>query len=100
VQLQQHGGLLRWAHHATISQNTRERHTCSAHPARADYGARVEVVYLEPHLPLIHQQNERRSKPVPAKVIQHLVDSLEPPTWTEAHSICLIGGAFTVQSQG
>jgi tRNA uridine 5-carbamoylmethylation protein Kti12 len=40
----------------------------------------------------IFQQNERRSKPVPTRVIQKLVDKLEPPTWAEAHSICLLGG--------
>jgi len=58
----------------------------------ADYGARVEVVYVEPPLPLILQQNERRAKPVPKPVIQKLVDRLEPPTWTEAHSLHLMGG--------
>ena len=57
----------------------------------ADYGARVEVVYVEPPLALIHQQNERRAKPVPRQVIQHLVDKLEPPTWAEAHSLRLVG---------
>jgi len=57
----------------------------------ADYGARVEVVYLEPPLPVIFQQNERRVKPVPKQVIQHLVEKLEPPTWAEAHSVSLVG---------
>lgn len=56
----------------------------------AGYGARVEVVYLEPPLPVIFQQNERRSKPIPMKVIQHLLEKLEPPTWAEAHSLHLI----------
>lgn len=57
----------------------------------ADYDARVEVIYVEPPLPVIFQQNERRSKPVPRQVIQHLVEKLEPPLWTEAHSISLVG---------
>ena len=57
----------------------------------ADYGARVELVYLEPSLARILQQNDRRTKPVPRQVIQHLVDKLEPPTWAEAHSLCLVG---------
>src|SRR5262249_53779782 len=57
----------------------------------ADYGARVEVVYLEPPLQVIFQQNERRGKPVPKQVIQHLVEKLEPPTWAEAHSVRLVG---------
>jgi predicted kinase len=56
-----------------------------------DYGARVEVVYLEPPLSVLLQQNERRTKPVPKQVIQHLVEKLEPPTWAEAHSVSLIG---------
>ena len=55
-----------------------------------DYGARVEVVYLEPPLPIVFQQNERRPKPVPRQVIQRLVEKLEPPTWAEAHSITLV----------
>jgi predicted kinase len=57
----------------------------------AGYGARVEVIYLEPPLPVIFQQNERRPRPVPRQVIQHLVDKLDPPTWAEAHSVHLIG---------
>lgn len=57
----------------------------------ADYGARVEVVYVEPPLSVIFQQNERRTRPVPKQVIQHLADKLEPPTWPEAHSVNLVG---------
>jgi predicted kinase len=57
----------------------------------ADYGARVELVYVEPPLPVILQQNERRANPVPKRVIHHLVDKLEPPTWGEAHSLCMVG---------
>jgi hypothetical protein len=36
-------------------------------------------------------QNERRAKPVPMPVIQHLIEKLEPPTWAEAHSVRLVG---------
>jgi predicted kinase len=57
----------------------------------ADYGARIELVYLEPPLPVILDQNQRRPKPVPRQVIQRLVQTLEPPTWAEAHSVTLIG---------
>lgn len=57
----------------------------------ADYQARIEVVYVEPPLPVIWQRNERRDHPVPPRVIRHLVDKLEPPTWAEAHSVRLIG---------
>jgi predicted kinase len=56
----------------------------------ADYSARVEVVYVEPPLPVIFQQNEHRAKPVPKQVIQHLVEKLEPPTWAEAHSLSFV----------
>ena len=57
----------------------------------ADYAARIELVYLEPPLSLIFQQNRRRTQPVPTTVIQHLVDKLEPPTWAEAHAVILVG---------
>jgi len=55
-----------------------------------DYRARVEVVYVEPPLPVIFQQNDRRSTPVPRNVIDRLVEKLEPPTWAEAHSLVLV----------
>jgi predicted kinase len=55
----------------------------------ADYGARIEVVYIEPPLVLIFERNERRAQPVPRQVIQHLVEKLEPPTWAEAHTLSL-----------
>jgi len=57
----------------------------------ADYGARIELVYLEPPLAVIYQRNDSRSKPVPRRVIQRLVEKLEPPTWAEAHSLTQIG---------
>ncbi len=57
----------------------------------AEYGACVEIVYIEPPLSLIYQRNERRPKPVPKQVIRRLVDKLEPPTWAEAHSLRLVG---------
>jgi putative nucleotidyltransferase with HDIG domain len=57
----------------------------------ADYDARVEVVYVEPPLSNIYQQNERRPKPVPRQVILHLLEKLEPPTWSEAHSVSVVG---------
>ena len=57
----------------------------------AEYGARVEIVYLEPPLPVIRGRNEQRSRPVPSKVIERLVEKLEPPTWAEAHTVTLNG---------
>lgn len=56
-----------------------------------NYGARVELVYVEPPLAVIFQQNERRARPVPRTVIQRLADRLEPPTWAEAHGLNLVG---------
>ena len=56
----------------------------------ADYGARIELVYVEPPLSIIFAQNARRTLPVPRQAIQRLIDKLEPPTWTEAHSLTMI----------
>ena len=55
----------------------------------ADYGARVEIVYLEPAIAIILAQNQRRTNPVPEKVILRLVEKLEPPTITECHSLII-----------
>ena len=57
----------------------------------SEYGARVEIVYLEPPLPVIFGRNEQRSRPVPSKVIERLIEKLEPPTWAEAHAVTLDG---------
>lgn len=57
----------------------------------AGYGARIELVYVEPPLPVILERNKRRAKPVPEQVIRRLVDKLEPPTRVEAHAVSLIG---------
>jgi len=53
----------------------------------ADYGARVEIVYLEPPIATLLAQNKGRAHPVPEKVILRLVENLEPPTVTECHSL-------------
>jgi predicted kinase len=55
----------------------------------SEYGARVEIVYLEPPLQVILGRNEGRERPVPSKVIERLVEKLEPPTWAEAHAVTL-----------
>ncbi|HEX4608695.1 MAG TPA: AAA family ATPase [Urbifossiella sp.] len=57
----------------------------------ADYGARVEIRYLEPPLPVVYRQNDRRNPGVPRRVIDGLVDRLEPPARTEGHAVELIG---------
>jgi predicted kinase len=38
----------------------------------ADYQARIEVVYVEPPLPVVLARNKRRDRPVPEKVIRRL----------------------------
>jgi predicted kinase len=51
----------------------------------ADYGTRIEMVYVEPPFTLLLQQNRQRSKPVPERVVRDLADRLDPPTMTECH---------------
>ncbi|MBM4074668.1 MAG: ATP-binding protein, partial [Planctomycetes bacterium] len=53
----------------------------------ADYGARIDIVYLEPPFPDIFERNRRRSKSVPEHVIRQLAKKLEPPTWSECHNL-------------
>lgn len=55
----------------------------------ADYGARIEIVYVEPPLSSILNQNRRREKTVPENVIRKLAEKCEPPTWAEAHDLIL-----------
>jgi predicted kinase len=57
----------------------------------AGYGARIELVYVEPAMQVIFQQNELRARPVPRQVIERLIEKLEPPTVTEAHGLALVG---------
>ena len=56
----------------------------------ADYGARVEAVYVEPPLPTILDRNRRRERRVPEDAIRRLADKTEPPTATEAHAVTLV----------
>jgi len=55
----------------------------------ADYGARIEIVYIEPPLSVIVERNKRRERSVPEQVIRELAEKCEPPTWTEAHSLVI-----------
>jgi predicted kinase len=57
----------------------------------ADYGARIEMVYLEPPLPAVLAQNRRREKRVPEEIIRQLASKCEPPTLTEAHGLLIEG---------
>jgi predicted kinase len=56
----------------------------------ADYGARIEIVYVEPPFPTILRQNKQRDRTVPEQVIRELADKCEPPTLTEAHGLMLV----------
>ncbi len=40
---------------------------------------------------MISSKYERRVKKVPAQVIRRLVETLDPPTWAEAHAVTLVG---------
>jgi putative nucleotidyltransferase with HDIG domain len=55
-----------------------------------DYGARIEIVYIEPPVATILGQNKHRANPVPEKVILRLLEELEPPTVTECHSLTFV----------
>ena len=53
----------------------------------ADYQARIEIVYLEPPLQQLIQQNKQRNNAVPEPVIRKLANKCEPPTWLECHKL-------------
>lgn len=54
-----------------------------------DYGARIEIVYLEPGPDQLRRQNRDRPDAVPDAVITHLSKKLEPPQLWEAHGVRL-----------
>ncbi len=58
----------------------------------ADYNTRIEMVYLEPPLSVILDQNKQRKRLVPEEVIAELANKLEPPTWTETHGLIVSDG--------
>lgn len=53
----------------------------------ADYDAKIRIVYVEVPEPVLHAQNRARSKPVPAKVLDALLDRWEVPDPGEAHDV-------------
>jgi putative nucleotidyltransferase with HDIG domain len=57
----------------------------------ADYGARVEVIYLEPPMRTLLRQNKERASSVPESAIHHLLKKTEVPTLAEAHDVRWIG---------
>ncbi|MFO0893131.1 MAG: AAA family ATPase [Isosphaeraceae bacterium] len=58
----------------------------------ADYQARIDVVYIESPLPMILERNARRANPVPDRVIRHLAEKTEPPTFAESHGLIMWAG--------
>jgi predicted kinase len=57
----------------------------------AAYGARIEIVYLEPALDVLAKQNREREAAVPESVITRLLSKLEIPTLAEAHAVTWVG---------
>lgn len=54
-----------------------------------DYGARVEIVYIEPSIETILQQNRQRKEQVPDRVIHDLARKCDVPNWSECHHLVL-----------
>ncbi len=52
-----------------------------------DYGARIEIIYLEVSPDQLRRQNRDRPDAVPDAVIEHLSRKLEPPADWEAHKV-------------
>ncbi len=55
-----------------------------------DYGARIEIVYIEVSPDQVHRQNRSRPDMVPGAVIDHLSAKLEPPQEWEAHQVTYV----------
>ncbi len=53
----------------------------------ADYGSRIEIVYLEPTLKTVLRQNLERENSVPESVIRRLSAKVEIPSLAEAHGV-------------
>jgi predicted kinase len=53
----------------------------------ANYKARVRIVYTECPAKELHRRNRKRTNPVPAAVIERMVEKLEIPTIAEAHRV-------------
>jgi predicted kinase len=66
----------------------------------ADYGARIEMVYVEPALSVVLDQNKRRKRFVPEDVIVEMANKLEPPTWTETHGLVVSDGHSPTGTSG
>ena len=58
----------------------------------ADYGAHIELIYLEPPLKQILRQNHERQQAIPEQVIRKLASKVEPPNWLECHRLFRLTG--------
>ena len=56
----------------------------------ADYGARIRIVYVEVSEPTLHAQNRARRAPVPARVLEGLLEKWEIPDASEAHEVSYV----------
>lgn len=56
----------------------------------ASYNAHITIVYVEPDIKTLFQQNKNREHPVPEQIIYKLLDKLEVPDITEAHKIVYV----------
>src|SRR5687767_2365975 len=67
--------------HPLTKTRTRRRGDFPHRSARSSLrpSARIEIIYLEPPLENISEQNRNRPDPVPTSVINHLTEKLEPP---------------------
>jgi len=54
-----------------------------------DYGAKIEIVYVEVSPDQLRRQNRERPDAVPDAVIDHLLRKLEPPELWEAHLVTM-----------
>lgn len=59
-----------------------------------DYGARIEIVYVEPPFKRIFDQNKKRQDPVPERAIKKMASKIEPPTLAEAHEVTYFDGFY------
>ena len=55
----------------------------------ADYNASIELVYLEPPINQLLQQNRDRKDSVPENVVRKMAVKAEPPNWLEGHLVQL-----------
>jgi putative nucleotidyltransferase with HDIG domain len=55
-----------------------------------DYGAKIQIVYLEVAPDRLYHQNRQRPDQVPVAAIDHLSKKMEPPQLWEAHSVSFV----------